>query len=144
MAIKLKATQTFEGIEGFVRKGQVFEVDNQERADKLVNELKFAEEADQDATVSQEKPLDKYTVKELKEKAKDLNIEGYSDMLKDELVATIEAESFTNGEQPNQEQANQEPPRQEQQRQARQTQQTENNPAQVQDVVNQEQGEEPK
>lgn len=127
MVIKLKATQTFEGIEGFVRKGQVFEVADQERSDKLVKELKFAEETDQDAPVNQEKALSDYTVKELKEKAKDLHIDGYSELLKDDLVAAIEGAAFTKGEQP---------PRRESQ--------TANDPAQSQDVVNFEQEEEPK
>lgn len=126
MAIKLKATQTFEGIEGFVRRGQVFEVADQERADKLVKTLKFAEETDQDAAISQEKPLEDYTVKELKVKAKDLNIEGYSDLLKEDLVKAIEAAAYTNGEQPK-EQAG-----------------TNDDSAQLQDVVNFENEEEKK
>lgn len=117
MTIKLKATQTFEGIEGFVRRGQVFEVADQTRADKLVKELKFAEEADQDAPTNQEKALSDYTVKELKVKAKDLNIDGYSDMLKDDLVAAIEGAAFTNGKETTGAETN-------------------NDPAQVQDVVN--------
>ena len=119
MSIKLKATQTFEGTEGFVRRGQVFEAANQERADKLVNELKFAEYTDQDAPVNQEKALKDYTVKELKEKAKDLNIDGYSDMLKDQLVQAIEGAAFTNGEQSTEDEENE-------------------GPAQLQDVINQE------
>ena len=126
MAIKLKATQTFEGIEGFVRRGQVFEVADQERVDKLVKELKFAEETDQDATISQEKKLEDYTVKELKVKAKDLNIDGYSDLLKEDLVKAIEAAAYTNGEQPK-EQAG-----------------TNDDSAQLQDVVNFENEEENK
>lgn len=126
MAIKLKATQTFEGIEGFVRRGQVFEVADQERVDKLVKELKFAEETDQDATISQEKKLEDYTVKELKVKAKDLNIDGYSDLLKEDLVKAIEAAAYTNGEQPK-EQA-----------------ETNDDSAQLQDVVNFENEEENK
>lgn len=120
MTIKLKATQTFEGIEGFVRRGQVFEVADQERADKLVKGLKFAELADQDAPVNQEKTLSDYTVKELKQKAKDLDIDGYSDMLKDELVQAIEGAAFTDGEQP------------------KKDQETNEDPAQLQDVINQE------
>lgn len=120
MTIKLKATQTFEGIEGFVRRGQVFEVADQERADKLVKGLKFAELADQDAAINQEKTLQDYTVKELKQKAKDLDIDGYSEMLKDELVQAIEGAAFTDGEQP------------------KENQETNDDPAQLQDVINQE------
>lgn len=116
MTIKLKAVMTFEGIEGFVRKGQVFEVSSQERADKLVKTLKFAEHVDQDTAVDQEKPLKDYTVKELKEKAKDLHIDGYSGLVKDELISAIEEKAFTNGKE--------------------QTEETNGDPAQVQDVVN--------
>lgn len=100
--IKLKATQTFDGIEGFVRKGDVFVVSSQERADKL-HKLGFVEDVDQDAPVNQDKPLSDYKVDELKEKAKDLGIEGYSSLLKDELVAAIESYAYTNQEAPTEE-----------------------------------------
>lgn len=88
--IKLVANQSFDGVEGFVKSGETFEVANEERAKKLVEELKFADYTDADAEVTQEHSLEDYTVPELKERAKDLNIEGYSNLLKDELIAAIQ------------------------------------------------------
>lgn len=99
MTLKLKALQTFDGVEGFVRMGNVFEVASDERADKL-KKLGFAEDVDQDAATDQEKKLEDYKVDELKAKAKDLQIDGYSTMLKDDLVNAISKFAYTSGEAP--------------------------------------------
>lgn len=108
MTIKLKSLQTFDGVEGFVRMGNVFEVASQERADKL-KKLGFAEDVDQDAATNQEKKLEDYKVDELKAKAKDLQIDGYSTMLKDDLVEAISKLAYTNGEAPQDETAEEAP-----------------------------------
>lgn len=108
MTIKLKALQTFDGVEGFVRMGNVFEVASEERAEKL-KKLNFAEDVDQDAATDQEKKLDDYKVDELKAKAKDLQIDGYSTMLKDDLVEAISKLAYTNGEAPQDETAGETP-----------------------------------
>ena len=48
---KLKAVRTFEGNEGVVRRGDVFKVENKDRAD-LLTRLELAEEAPADAKIT--------------------------------------------------------------------------------------------
>lgn len=58
---KLRALSTFDGKEGFIRRGETFEAEGKNRRDQLVNDLKFAEAAGSGATVdaiAQTKPDD--------------------------------------------------------------------------------------
>lgn len=90
MAYKLRATSTFSGTEGFIKSGNVFEVENEDRANKLVKDLKLAEYADGDAENSEIKALDDYTKAELQDQAEKAGVEGYKGMNKDELVTAIQ------------------------------------------------------
>lgn len=92
----MKCLQTFDGEEGFIREGAIFEVDNQRRA-SLLEEFRLAER------IGKTEPNDKTTNEvindinltdktktELVEIAKGIGITGISKMTKDELVTAIE------------------------------------------------------
>lgn len=91
---KLRATSSFRGTneEGFIKAGTVFEAD-QERADKLVDQLRLAEYAEEDAEVTHDnRELEDLTKSELLEKAEQYNVDTVSDRnTKAEIIQAIEA-----------------------------------------------------
>jgi hypothetical protein len=80
--VKLQALRTFSGNEGLIRRGDVFTVDSQERADQLLK-LDLVQEAESDAEVTN-----------YSQRNEELN-----DMTKDDLVKVADDEgvSYSDG-----------------------------------------------
>lgn len=92
MAVKMKAVRSFEGTEGFIRRGDIFEVETQERADELSRlELATTDGADGDVTnyAQRNAELEDMTKDELKATADAENIDYPDDILKEDLKQLI-------------------------------------------------------
>lgn len=90
--IKLTALRTFEGTEGLIRRGDVFKVESDERAENL-KRLSLATDADKDADITnfsqRNKELDSLKKEELIETAEKEGVSFEGDAQKDEIKAAI-------------------------------------------------------
>lgn len=89
---KMEAQRSFEGTEGMIRRGEVFEVDSKERADEL-ERLGLALPTDNDATVTnfeqRNRELNSMTKDELKKVAEDENVTYADNATKDDIKNAI-------------------------------------------------------